>query len=76
MVFFLPFPLIAKLLLSGSLFALLIVEVLNSVIERAVDLVMLEEYELAKRARDAGSAAVFVSLMFACVAWFTNFYGY
>lgn len=75
-VFFLPLPLIAKILLSGSLFAPLIVEILNSAIERAVDLVTLEEHELAKRAKDAGSAAVFVSLVFAFVVWFFVFYGY
>lgn len=75
-VFFLPFSLMEKLLLSSVLFVPLIVEVLNSAIERVVDLVTLEQHDLAKRAKDAGSAAVFLSLIFVLVVWSFVFFEY
>ena len=58
-----------KALLVGSLFIILIVELLNSGLEAAVDRISKEQHELAGRAKDMGSAAVFLSLVNAFVIW-------
>ncbi|MDX1777218.1 MAG: diacylglycerol kinase [Desulfobulbales bacterium] len=58
-----------KALLLGSLLLVLIVELLNSAIEAAVDRVGEEEHVLAGRAKDMGSAAVFLSLLNVVVVW-------
>jgi len=47
----------------------LMVELLNSAIEAVVDRVSLEHHELAKRAKDIGSAAVMISLVDVVVVW-------
>ncbi len=57
-------------LLLGSLFLVLIVELLNSGLETVVDRIGEEEHELAGRAKDMGSAAVFLSLLNAGIIWF------
>jgi diacylglycerol kinase (ATP) len=56
--------------LNISLFIPIAAEVTNSAIERVVDLVTLEYHELAKRAKDAGAALVFISLLVAGTIWF------
>ncbi|RZL29082.1 MAG: diacylglycerol kinase, partial [Rubrivivax sp.] len=56
-------------LLLGSLLVLLIVELLNSAIEAAVDRVSIERHELSKRAKDIASAAVLLALMLAAGIW-------
>ena len=58
-----------RALLLGCLFLVLIVELLNSAIEAAVDRVSLDNHRLAKRAKDIGSAAVMLSLANAAVVW-------
>jgi diacylglycerol kinase (ATP) len=58
-----------KLFMFFSLILILIVEALNGAIERVVDLVTLEHHEMAKRAKDAGSMAVFISISFAVIVW-------
>ncbi len=60
---------VAKALLVGSVLAVLIVELLNSAVEAAVDRISLENHRLAKRAKDIGSAAVFLSLVNVAVVW-------
>jgi diacylglycerol kinase (ATP) len=65
----LPVSGIGKALMIGSILLVLIVELLNSAIEANVDHVSLESHPLAKRAKDIGSAAVFVSLLNAAVVW-------
>lgn len=60
---------IERALLIGSLFLVLIVELLNSAVEAAVDRISLEEHRLAKRAKDLGSAAVMLSLAAAAAVW-------
>ncbi len=65
----LPASHIGKALMIGSVLLVLIVELLNSAIEAIVDRVSLERHELAKRAKDAGSAAVMVSLINVVVVW-------
>ena len=58
-----------KALMIASVLLVLIVELLNSAVEAAVDRISLENHPLAKRAKDFGSAAVFISLVNVPVAW-------
>ena len=58
-----------RALMVGSVLLVLIVELLNSAIEAAVDRISLEHHHLIKRAKDMGSAAVLVSLINAAVIW-------
>ena len=58
-----------RALLIGSIILILIVEILNSAIEAVVDKASPEKHELAKRAKDMGSAAVLFSLLNAAVVW-------
>lgn len=59
-----------RALLVGSLLLILIVEILNSGIEAVVDRIGEEHHHLAGRAKDMGSAAVFLSLINAVLVWF------
>lgn len=65
----LPVPALGRALLVGSVLLVLIVELLNSAVEAAVDRVSLETHHLAKRAKDLGSAAVFLSLVHLAAVW-------
>ena len=56
-------------LLLGSLFLVLITELLNSAVESTVDRVGAEPHKLSGRAKDIGSAAVFVSLVNVVAIW-------
>ncbi len=56
-------------LLIGSVLLVLITELLNSAIEAVVDRVSLDWHELAKRAKDYGSAAVLLSLLLCGGIW-------
>jgi diacylglycerol kinase (ATP) len=58
-------------LLVGSLLLVLIVELLNTAIEVAVDRDSVEIDPLAKRAKDYGSAAVMISLLIVGMTWLT-----
>ena len=60
---------VEKALLAGSVLLVLVVELLNSSIEATVDRIGPEEHELAGRAKDMGSAAVFISLLLVAVVW-------
>ena len=60
---------IEKLLLVGSMVVVLLVELLNSAVEAIVDRVGLEHHELSGRAKDIGSAAVNLSLVWAAITW-------
>jgi diacylglycerol kinase (ATP) len=60
---------VGKALMIASILLVLIVELLNSAVEAAVDRISLENHQLAKRAKDIGSAAVFVSLANVAVVW-------
>jgi diacylglycerol kinase (ATP) len=55
--------------LVGVLLIVLIVEFLNSAVEAAIDRHGSEHHELSGRAKDLGSAAVFVSLMLVLLVW-------
>jgi diacylglycerol kinase (ATP) len=56
-------------LLAGSVVLVLIVELLNSAVEAAIDRVSFDLHELSKRAKDYGSAAVLLSLLLAGAVW-------
>ena len=59
----------AKALLISTVGLVLIVELMNSAIEAIVDRVSLDYHELAKRAKDIGSAAVMLSMINCAVVW-------
>jgi diacylglycerol kinase (ATP) len=58
-----------KALMISVVLLVLIVELLNSAVEAAVDRISLENHALAKRAKDIGSAAVFIALINVPVVW-------
>jgi diacylglycerol kinase (ATP) len=60
---------VERALLIGSWLLVMIVELLNSAIETAVDRVGFEPNELAGRAKDLGSAAVFMAIVLHLVIW-------
>ena len=60
---------VERALLIGSCLLVLVVELVNSAIEAAVDRVGSERHELAGRAKDLGSAAVFCAIVLAVVIW-------
>ncbi len=60
---------VAKALLAGSVFLVLIVEIVNSAVESVVDRFGAEQHELAGRAKDQGSAAVFLALFLVLLVW-------
>lgn len=60
---------IARALLLGSLLLVLIVELLNSAVEAAVDRHGADLHDLSGRAKDLGSAAVFVALVNVPLVW-------
>lgn len=69
LMLWLPLPALARgLLVFAHLFSV-VVELLNSAIEAAVDHTSLEQHPLAKRAKDLGSAAQLVSLLNIAVLW-------
>jgi len=68
---FVPVPLLEKALLFSSLQLILIVELINSAIEANTDHISLERHPLAKRAKDMGSAAVFLTIVIALAIWGT-----
>lgn len=65
----LPVGNLGKAMMIGSILLVLIVELVNSAIEATVDRISLEDHDLAKRAKDIGSAAVLVSLANASIVW-------
>ncbi len=67
--FWLPVDFVGKALMTGSVLLVIMVELLNSAIEATVDRISLDSHDLAKRAKDIGSAAVLVSLINVIVIW-------
>ena len=65
----LPVAATGRALLLASVILVLIVELLNSAIEAAVDRISLDNHELAKLAKDIGSAAVMLSLACMTAVW-------
>jgi len=58
-----------RALMIASVLLVLIVELINSAIEATVDRISLENHQLAKRAKDIGSAAVLIALINVLVVW-------
>ena len=58
-----------RALLVGSLSLVLVAELLNSAIEAVVDRIGPEHHQLSGRAKDIGSAAVFISLVNVLLVW-------
>ena len=66
---FLPVSAAGKALMIASVLLVLIVELLNSAVEAAVDHTSLDHHHLAKRAKDIASAAVLLSLLNVISVW-------
>ncbi|HEX5805434.1 MAG TPA: diacylglycerol kinase [Macromonas sp.] len=60
---------VETVLLIGSVVFVLVVELLNTGIESAIDRIGPEWHDLSKRAKDMGSAAVLLSLLLCCGTW-------
>ena len=69
LTFVLEHSAMGRAMMLGSVFLVIIVELLNSVVEAAVDRISLDNHLLAKRAKDIGSAAVMLSLINLVVVW-------
>lgn len=65
----LPLPGTAKALMIASVLLVLLVELLNSAIEAAIDRISLDRHRLSKRAKDIGSAAVLIALINVLCTW-------
>jgi diacylglycerol kinase (ATP) len=65
----LPINYLDKALLISSLIMVLVVELLNSSVEAAIDRISFEHHDLSKRAKDFGSAAVMLALFIAILLW-------
>jgi diacylglycerol kinase (ATP) len=69
LAFFLSTSGIGRALMVASVLLVLIVELINSAIEAAIDRISLENHKLSKRAKDIGSAAVMVALINVLATW-------
>jgi len=65
----LPVGGMGKALMIASVLLVIVVELVNSAIEATVDRISLDRDDLAKRAKDTGSAAVLASLVNVLVVW-------
>ena len=65
----LPITLVEKALLISSLMMVLVIELLNSSVEAAIDRISFEHHDLSKRAKDFGSAAVMLALLVSALLW-------
>jgi diacylglycerol kinase (ATP) len=65
----LPVTYLEKSLLISSLVMVLVVELLNSSVEAAIDRISFDHHDLSKRAKDFGSAAVMLALFIAMLMW-------
>ncbi|MDF7671002.1 diacylglycerol kinase [Orbaceae bacterium ESL0721] len=68
-VMLINFSIYERILLLGSIGVVMIVELINSAIECVVDRIGYEKHELSGRAKDYGSAAVFLSLILTLILW-------
>ncbi|MFI0488858.1 MAG: diacylglycerol kinase [Yersinia sp. (in: enterobacteria)] len=71
MAFWLEVTAITRILLISSVVLVIIIEVTNSAIEAVVDRIGSEYHELSGRAKDMGSAAVFLAIGLALFVWIT-----
>jgi diacylglycerol kinase (ATP) len=66
---FLNVSVLEKVALICSIIMVLVVELLNSSVEAAIDRISFEHHDLSKRAKDFGSAAVMLALLVAVLIW-------
>ncbi|MBT8546872.1 diacylglycerol kinase [Polynucleobacter paneuropaeus] len=66
---FLNISVLEKVALICSIIMVLVVELLNSSVEAAIDRISFEHHDLSKRAKDFGSAAVMLALLVAVLIW-------
>mgnify|MGYP003347228123 FL=1 len=66
---------IEKILLIGSAILVLIVELLNTGLEKTIDRISLERHELSKIVKDIGSGAVLVAMLNFLMVWGIIFFG-
>lgn len=71
----LPASGVGRALMIASVLLVLVVELINSALEAAVDRISLENHDLAKRAKDIGSAAVLFSLINLAAVWLLVLFG-
>lgn len=69
LTFAMPVTGLGRALMIASVLVVLIVELINSAIEAAIDRISLESHRLSKRAKDIGSAAVMVALVNVIATW-------
>ena len=67
--FILPVSPVEHIILFGSILLVLIVELLNSGVEAAIDRISFEKHDLSQRAKDFGSAAVMLALILCLFSW-------
>ncbi len=67
--FYLDVSNVERILMVGSLVVVILVELLNSAVEAAIDRISPDYHELSGRAKDMGSAAVFIAIGFALFTW-------
>lgn len=60
---------VERILMISSVLLIVLVELLNSALEAVVDRVGQEHHELSGRAKDMGSAAVFIAMIIAGYIW-------
>jgi len=60
---------VERVLLIASVLLVLVVELLNSSVEAAIDRIGLDTHRLSKRAKDLGSAAVLIALVVLAMVW-------
>jgi diacylglycerol kinase (ATP) len=65
-----PATVVERVLLVGTVLLVLVVELLNSALEAAIDRISAERHPLSKKAKDAGSAAVLVAIIAGTLTWF------
>jgi diacylglycerol kinase (ATP) len=66
---FIPVGAVERVLLIASVLLVLIVELLNSSVEAAIDRIGFDTHRLSKRAKDLGSAAVLMALTALLITW-------
>lgn len=66
---FCPVSPVEKAVMIATVLLVIIVELLNSAIEAAIDRISLDRHRLSKRAKDIGSAAVLVALLNVLIVW-------
>ncbi|HEN3566695.1 TPA: diacylglycerol kinase [Yersinia enterocolitica] len=71
LAFWLDVDATARILLVASVVLVIIVEIINSAIEAVVDRIGSELHELSGRAKDMGSAGVFLAILLALFIWVT-----